>query len=258
MTTRCEAAVEIARSGGALALAYFRRLDTLTIEDKGPQDFVSDADKDVEKHVRKLITESFPDDGIVGEEDAPKASKTGFTWVIDPIDGTANFIAGIPAWVVVIAVVENDTTVVGVTIDPIHDEIYVAERGQGATKNGVPLICDPDRTLQRGSISTGFSNRLAKAPTLALIERVLAQGGVFHRNASGALSLAYVAAGRLNGYIEQHMNAWDCLAGQLLIEEAGGRIEVQSATQMMAEGGRVVAGSAGVFDDLVRIADEVF
>ncbi|MEP2261358.1 MAG: inositol monophosphatase family protein, partial [Paracoccaceae bacterium] len=106
MANRKDTAETIARSGGALALEYFAKLATLEIEDKGPQDFVTAADKDVETHVRALIEEAFPEDGIVGEEHAPKPSGSGYTWVIDPIDGTANFISNIPAWCVVIAVVK--------------------------------------------------------------------------------------------------------------------------------------------------------
>ena len=258
MTSRKDAAVEIARSGGALALDYFAKLGSLTIEDKGPQDFVTEADKNVEAHVRALIEDSFPDDGIVGEEDAPKPSSSGYTWVIDPIDGTANFITAIPAWTVVIAVVKDDQTQIGVTCDPIHDEMYVAVRGAGAWLNDAPLVCPADTALTRGSVGTGYSNRISAARSVKVIEAVLDAGGVFHRNASGALSLAYVAAGRLIGYIEEHMNGWDCLAGQLLIAEAGGRVEVQSADDMIANGGRVVVGSAGVFDALVQIADATY
>ncbi|MEP5950147.1 MAG: inositol monophosphatase, partial [Lentilitoribacter sp.] len=132
MKDRSQTAVEIARIGGTLALEYFRRLDRLEIEDKGPQDFVSDADKAVENHIRNLINAAYPDDGIIGEEDAPKSSSSGYTWVIDPIDGTANFITGIPSWVVVIAIVYEDQTHVGVIFDPVHDEMYLATRGQGA------------------------------------------------------------------------------------------------------------------------------
>lgn len=258
MADRSQAATEIARSGGVLALDYFRKLETLTIEDKGPQDFVTEADKNVETHIRSLIAEAFPQDGIVGEEHAPKPSTSGFTWVIDPIDGTANFIAGIPAWVVAIAIVRDDHTEIGVTFDSVHDEMYLAIKGQGAWLNDAPLVCPADTALSRGSIGTGFSKRISAEGTVAVIQQIIESGGVFHRNASGALSLAYVAAGRLNGYIEEHMNAWDCLAGQLLIAEAGGQVEVQSAAKMIADGGRVVAGSTGVFDDLVRMADNIY
>jgi myo-inositol-1(or 4)-monophosphatase len=250
--------MDIARSGGALALDYFSRIDHLKIEDKGPQDFVSDADRAVEAHIRAAIETAFPQDGIVGEEDTPKKSVSGYTWIIDPIDGTANFITGIPAWVVVIAVVREDQTEIGVTFDAVHDEIYVAQRGQGAWINDKRLICPPERMISRGTIGIGLSHRITPEQTVEVIRRTLGRGGVFYRNASGALSLAHVAAGRLNGYIEGHMNAWDCLAGQLLVAEAGGMIEPQNAKAMIDTGGRVIAGSTGVFDDLVQIADAVF
>ena len=255
MTNRFGVAEKIARSGGALALDYFRRLDSLLIEDKGPQDFVSEADKAVELHIRAAIEAAFPDDGIVGEEHAPKPSRSGYVWIIDPIDGTSNFIAGIPVWCVVIAIVKDDATQIGVTFDPVHDEMFLARRGGGATLNGAQIRCPSDRTITRGSVSTGYCARISAEETLRLLEGVLSRGGVFHRNASGALSLAYVAAGRLIGYIEGHMNPWDCLSGQLLVHEAGGQVENQSAETMITEGGRVVAGGAGVFDILVEIAD---
>lgn len=258
MEERSKAAVDIARQGGAVAVEFYNRVGELVIEDKGPQDFVSEADTAVEHHIRQLIDAAFPEDGIVGEEDAPKPSKSGYTWVLDPIDGTTNFISSIPVWTVVIAIVKDDQTQIGVIHDPLHDELFHAARGLGAQLNGRALTCPADASLTRGSVSTGFSNKISRSKSMAVINAVLAEGGIFHRNASGALSLAYVAAGRLIGYVEQHMNAWDCLAGQLIVQEAGGRIEDQSANAMIAQGGRVVAGSAGVFDDLVRIADAAY
>jgi len=258
MENRADIAVEIAKGAGRFAIDFFRRVGSLKIEDKGPQDFVSEADKAVELRVRAGIERAFPEDGIVGEEHAPKPSMSGYTWIIDPIDGTTNFISAIPAWTVVIAIVKDDETVVGVTCDPIHDEMYLAKRGQGAFFNGEPLVCPSDTALSRGTVGTGYSNRTSPDGVRRLIDEIIKADGVFHRNASGALSLAYVAAGRLLGYVEEHMNAWDCLAGQLLIAEAGGRVEVQSADEMIEKGGRVVAGSAGVFDELVRIADAAY
>ena len=258
LNTRSQLAIDIAKSGGALALNYFQRVASLDIVDKGLQDFVSEADQNVELHIRKLIEDAYPEDGIVGEEHAPKPSKSGFNWVIDPIDGTTNFINAIPVWCVVLAVVKDDRTQIGVIFDPVHGEVFHAVQDQGAALNDQPLICPANTAMNRGSIVTGYCNRSSKQNTARLITEVLARDGVFHRNASGALSLAYTAAGRLIGFVEEHMNAWDCLAGQLIIAEAGGRVEQQSADQMIAEGGRVVAGSAGIFDELVRIADTVF
>ncbi len=255
MEDRLKAAIAIAKSGGALALDYYRRLPTLEVVSKGLQDFVTEADQNVELHIRDLITAAFPDDGIVGEEHAPKTGTTGYRWVIDPIDGTSNFINAMPVWCVVIAIVKDDATQIGVIHDPVHDETFHAVKGAGAMLNDAPMRMPADAVISRGTISTGYCNRISKASLVAVIDAVVARDGVFHRNGSGALSLAYVAAGRLIGYLEGHMNAWDCLAGQLIIAEAGGRVEPQSADDMIVKGGRVVAGSAGIFDELVQIAD---
>lgn len=208
--------------------------------------------------MRDLITAQFPGDGIVGEEHAPKPSDTGHTWVIDPIDGTANFIGAIPVWCVVLAVVSDDKTQASATYDPVHDEMFAAARGQGATLNGAPLVCPAKTELSRGTVAVGFSKRSDINKSLALMRAILEADGYFVRNASGAISLAHTAAGRFLGYVEQHMNAWDCLAGQLLIEEAGGRVEPQSADEMLACGGRVIAGSDGVFETLQNMADTVY
>ena len=156
---RAEKAVEIANEAGIFALGFFQRVGSLEIEDKGPQDFVSEADKAVETFVRAEISKHFPQDGIVGEEHAPLASQSGYTWVIDPIDGTTNFINAIPAWTVVIALVKDGITEAGVIYDPIHREMFSAVRGAGAILNQNPLICDANTSLTRGTIGTGFSNR---------------------------------------------------------------------------------------------------
>ncbi|MGB0798105.1 MAG: inositol monophosphatase family protein, partial [Planktomarina sp.] len=242
MKHRSDAALQISKSGGALALNYFRELGSLEIVDKGLQDFVTVADQNVELHVRNLIEEAFPNDGIVGEEHAPKIGTSGYQWIIDPIDGTSNFINAMPAWTVVIAVVQDDATQIGVIHDPVHDETFHAIKGEGATLNGEALQTPTNATFNRGSVSTGYCNRVSKTAQIKVIEAILERDGVFHRNGSGALSLAYVAAGRLIGYIEEHMNAWDCIAGQLIIAEAGGCVEDQPVQDMIANGGRVVAG----------------
>ncbi len=255
---RAAKAVEIAKRAGELGLDYFRKLDSLDVEKKGHQDFVSQADRDVETLTRKLLSAAFQEDALVGEEHAPKQGSSGFTWVIDPIDGTTNFVNGIPAWTVVIAGVESARTVIGVIHDPCHAETFVAVRGEGATLNEKTMALSGGNSLRDGSIGVGFSNRVSPDGAGRLVNAILSEGGVFHRNASGALSLAYVAAGRLLGYSEEHMNAWDCLAGQLLVEEAGGCVEAQDADQMIEIGGRVVVAAPDVFADLVRLSDSAF
>jgi len=259
ITKRYTAAQAIARDAGALALKYFNSFDTLTVESKSHQDFVSEADKNVEILVRVAITEAFPNDAIVGEEDAPTTGTSGFTWVIDPVDGTTNFIHGIPQWCVAIAIVHNAQTVAGVIHDPVHDECNHAMRGGGAFCNDKPIHVLNDRALTNGSLGVGFSGRTrATGNVITLIDLITRAGGVFWRNGSGALSLAYVAQGKLLGYVEEHMNAWDCLAGQLMIHEAGGRVEVQDADDMIANGGRVVVATAELFDQVQALADKAY
>ncbi len=258
MAERAARAAKIAADAGALALGFFSDQDRLRVEKKGHQDFVSQADREVELFVRAALAKSFPDDAVLGEEHAPTPGTSGFTWVIDPIDGTTNFINGIPAWTVVLAGVQGGRTEIGVIHDPCHAEAFIGQRGQGATLNGRRLALSDTRTISEGSTGVGYSNRTDSKNVGRLVNALIAEGGVFYRNASGALSLAYVAAGRLLGYAEDHMNAWDCLAGQLLVAEAGGCVEVQDADQMMAKGGRVIVGTEAVFPDLLRLAEAAF
>lgn len=250
-----ETAVAICREAGELALDYFRKRESLAVDRKGPQDWVTEADRNVELLIRKRLSETWPDDGIVGEEHAAAPGASGFRWVIDPIDGTANFVNGIPVWCVILAGVVDGETRIGVIHDPCHDETFIAVRGEGATLNGKPLSVAEGVPIGSGTVSVGYSNRIEARNVIPVIEDLLGQGAMFHRNASGGLTLAYVAAGRLLGYLEEHMNAWDCLAGQLLIHEAGGVIEEQNADDMIELGGRVVAGSKDVFETLKTIAD---
>ncbi|WP_112322077.1 inositol monophosphatase family protein [Oceanibium sediminis] len=254
IAARASSATEIARSAGQVAMDHFRDPASLHVESKGQQDWVSEADTTVELAVRQALAQRWPDDAIVGEEHASVAGRSGFTWVIDPIDGTTNFVNAIPAWTVVLAGVLDGKTVIGVIHDPIHGETFTATRGGGAALNGQPIRV-ADLPLQSGSVGVGYSNRVEAENVLPVLDAVVRSGAMFHRNASGALSIAYVAAGRLLGYLEEHMNAWDCLAGQLLVEEAGGGVEVQDADRMIQRGGRVVVGAGSVFDELKRIAD---
>lgn len=258
MTDRICELVKICDEAGRLALQYFRNQTSLVIDHKGHQDFVSQADREVELLTRKLLAEHFPDDAIVGEEHAPSPGTSGFTWVIDPIDGTTNFINGIPAWTVVVAGVRNGVTECGVIHDPCNSETFVAVKGRGATLNGAALMLSDDRTLSQGTVGVGYSNRVDNQGIVRLVSALVGEGSMFYRNASGALSLAYVAAGRLLGYSEEHMNAWDCLAGQLIVAEAGGVVEEQDADAMIRDGGRVVVGTPAVFEPLLALSKAAF
>lgn len=248
-------AVQICREAGELALRYFRNRAALAVDSKGHQDWVTEADKNVEHLIRDRLSEEWPEDGIVGEEHGQTEGTSGFRWVIDPIDGTANFVNGMPVWCVILAGVFGGKTRIGVIHDPVHDETYVATLGGGAMLNGEPISVANGVPISSGTISVGYSNRREAENVVPVIRDLLHHGARFHRNASGGLTLAYVAAGRLLGYVEEHMNAWDCLAGQLLVREAGGSVEDQDAGVMIADGGRVIVGAPEVFNDLVAIAE---
>jgi myo-inositol-1(or 4)-monophosphatase len=244
---RLEFTIDLARRAGELALTFFREIDKLTIESKGHQDLVSNGDREVELFVRAALAKEYPNDGIVGEEHAPVEGSSGHIWVIDPIDGTANFVRGIPAWTVVIACVKDNFAVVGVVHEPSTGETFAARRGGGAFLNGRPIKVSNVTSITEGSIGVGFNNRTEARKVVPLIASIIEEGGVFFRNASGALMLAYVAAGRLIGYSEEHMNAWDCVAAMLIVEEAGGIVEPFNLGDVIRNGTIAIVGGNGVF-----------
>lgn len=256
---RHQTALTAANRGAQLALTHFRAIDSLVIEEKGHQDLVSNADREVESLIREYLGDVYPDDGIVGEEFENKPSDSGFTWVIDPIDGTASFVRGRPGWCVVIAGVYSDETVVAVVQDAVADEVFDAVKGGGARLNGNAISPSTSVSLADGATGVGFSNRFPSHLCVQLIAALVDQHqGVFYQNGSGALMLVYVASGRLVGYAEPHMNPWDCMAALLIIKEAGGRVQSVDQATMMKHGERVVAGCSGVFDQLAQLTDDIY
>ncbi|WP_068081816.1 inositol monophosphatase family protein [Polycladidibacter stylochi] len=256
--TRYEFACKTVKQAGAYALEYFKRFDTLNVEAKGHQDMVSEADRNTEDLVRQAIENTFPQDGIVGEERGNKASETGYTWVIDPIDGTQNFITGIPQWCVIIACVKDDEIVIGTIYDPCHNELFHAQKGKGAFVNEKPIKASQSISLKSGSVGTGYHTKGDYRHTLAALELLMKQGGVFFRNASGGLMLAYAASGRLIGYIEDFMNCWDCYAGLLIAQEAGNLVDPIDVQAGLKKQPRIILGAPGVYDSLREIATATF
>lgn len=253
---RHRAVQAIAREAGALALDYFLNRETLVIEDKaGPQDVVSIADRNVETLIRERIAVRFPEDGIMGEEHAPVPARSGYTWVVDPIDGTSPFLMGLPDWCVSIAIHDGRQTVASAICAPRVEELYHAIRGGGAWLNGKKMAADPERTVQSGLVGMGANYRIPRAFITTFAERLLDAGGMFFRNGSGALMIAYVAAGRLVGYFEPHINAWDCLAANLMVEEAGGYVAPYCPDGDLAKGDAILAAAPGARDAMIRLAE---
>lgn len=248
ITARAALASSLAQNAGQVALEYFRDRSTLAVETKnGEMDFVTIADRAVEKMIGAEIAAHFPDDAILGEEGGATAGKSGFTWVIDPIDGTVPFLMGLPHWCVVITVIQGAETQVGVIDVPMANEQFMARKGQGFTINGAPFRMDASRRIDQCPIAVGGSTRSAPEPVVAMIQGIMQAGSMFYRNGSGANMLASVAAGRLGGYVEAEMNPWDSLAGLLMIQEAGGVTHPYPADAAL---GLCLGAAPGVWDAL--------
>jgi myo-inositol-1(or 4)-monophosphatase len=256
LNERFDLACRTAREAGALALDYFNDFTSLTVTSKGVQDMASEADINTEDLIRKAVTAHFPEDNFLGEESAESFSaKPGAgTWIIDPIDGTQPFVNGIRSWCVAISFVEGTNIRLGVIFDPTSDELFAAQEGRGATLNGNLIQSAPATGLSDGLVCVGFSNRVSPEETLEPLGRLMHAEGMYHRNGSGALSLAYVAAGRLIGYFEPHMNSWDFSAGALMVREAGGRTNNCIPDEdTILEGGMMIAACAGVYGALEAV-----
>jgi myo-inositol-1(or 4)-monophosphatase len=216
-------AVDVARAAGALLLDRFQRPATGVERKSSATDMVSDADRDAERLIRGLIAEARPRDGLLGEEGADVAGESGLLWVVDPLDGTTNYLYGLPIWSVSVACEDASGGLVGVVFDPCRGELFAAERGRGATLNGHPVSAAQGDDLSRALIGTGFSyepeTRGRQARVLA---ELLSHMRDIRRGGSAAIDLAWVACGRLDGYYELGTRHWDRAAGMLLVSEAGG------------------------------------
>lgn len=251
LTARADFASGLARRAGQMAHEYFRNRASLEIETKnGELDLVSIADRAVEEMIRAEIAASFPGDAILGEEGGATAGASGLTWVIDPIDGTVPFLMGLPHWCVVLAVTEGEATHLAVTDVPVTGEHFTARAGHGAWLDGIRQSLDATKRIDQGLVAVGASDRCDPAAMAGILERLMARGGMYYRNGSGANMLACVAAGRLAGYVEPAMNPWDSLAGLLMIREAGGVTYPYPADARL---GLTMGAAPGVWDELQEI-----
>jgi len=244
-------AVEIAHSAGRLALDYFERAADLTIEHKGTQDLVSEADRETEAHITRALLSTFPEDSFMGEENGLTQGAEGSgTWVVDPIDGTQPFLLGLPTWCISIGYMQDGEVQIGVIHAPATGDTYAAHRGHGATHNGKPVHVIEATALSDGLTGVGCSRKTEPEDLAEIMRRLLSAGGMYQRTGSGALNLAYVAAGQHIGYVEMYIHAWDCMAALCLIEEAGGRVSSFLADYGVTGAGKLVAGAPGVFEQL--------
>jgi myo-inositol-1(or 4)-monophosphatase len=255
---RLEFCRRLAADAGRLAHSAFG--SAALLQAKGRHDEVTAMDREVERVVRERIALAFPHDAVLGEEDGASAdvASAEFVWIIDPIDGTANYARGIAHYCVSIGVLHNGVSVVGALHDPSHDRLYWAARGEGAwlDENGATrrLAVSPIATLGGATVECGWSLRRPQTDYIALFSRMLSAGCAVRRAGSGALGLADVAAGRTEGYVELHINSWDCAAGLLLVAEAGGRINDFFADGGLLDGNPILATNAALAEPLSALA----
>jgi myo-inositol-1(or 4)-monophosphatase len=200
--------------------SFLSRPRSAKIDFKGHQDFVTATDGEVEGLIRRRLDLVCPGDHFFGEEGGGTFGRD--VWVVDPIDGTANFARGVPHFAISIAFVQANRVEIGVVYDVMQDGLYAAARGRGATLDGQPIRVSGIADLRHATVEAGWSPRLPAEPYTDVVRRLKLAGSNVRRAGSGTLGLAYVADGRIDAYCELHINSWDALAGLLLIEEAGG------------------------------------
>jgi len=248
---RAQFCQDLALSAGAIARQAFAEGEGRPVGLKGPQDFLTETDAAVERHIRARVAEAFPEDGFLGEESGGSTQGNG-VWVVDPIDGTANFARSIPHFCISIAYVLNGEVELGVVYNPALEELYFARKGLGATRNGKPIRVADTRRYDAACVELGWSTRVPNATYLQVLSDILEQGANVRRAASGALALAYVADGRSDAYAELHMHPWDCLAGLLLVREAGGVTAPFLELDGLAKGGAVLAAAPAIAEGISR------
>jgi myo-inositol-1(or 4)-monophosphatase len=246
LSARHGAAEAAARDAGRLASRYLAEPGTLAVALKGPQDIVTAADRAVEEMIVRSLRSSFRTDAFIGEEAGGTAADD--CWVIDPIDGTANFARALPHWCVSIAFVASARTEIGVIYDANADLLYSARRGEGARRNGMPIRVSTTTDPVRATIDIGYSRRTQIDDFASIQAHLLRLGVNVTQSGSAALGLARVADGRLDGYAERHLYAWDALAGLLLVEEAGGRVNAFLEADALTAGNVTVAATPALYE----------
>ncbi len=254
--------IKAVRRAGNLIIRYFDRLDRLTVKRKGYNDFVSEVDRMAEDEMIDIIHSLYPAHRILAEESGQQRSpphdvppKESVEWIIDPLDGTTNYLHGHPHFCVSLAVRINDRIEHAIVFDPLRDEIFTASRGQGAQLNNRRIRVSGQRKLGQSIISTGISTLDAVHcdAWMDSFKAVLLRTNTVRYSGSAALDLAYVASGRVDGYWEPGLKIWDIAGGTLLVREAGGYVADFAGQQDFLASGHVVAGNQGIFSELMNI-----
>lgn len=238
LETRRTEATEIIRQAGLAARASFVKQDFQT-ETKGVQDFVSHVDQMTEQFIRLEFQKAFPEDVVMGEEGGGRLGDR--TWIVDPIDGTSNFVRGISQWCLSVALVVNGRALIGIIYDPMLDEMFTCHAGGGSTLNGASISVSETKTPQAAMLGISFNFQNSKDSVSQVVDQLLSNNTSFRMLGAGALSLAHCAAGRTDGFWEAFMKPWDAAAGLALISEAGGIVCDYGACNGFENGNVVLA-----------------
>jgi myo-inositol-1(or 4)-monophosphatase len=255
LTKELEAAMSAAREAGEVLREGFGWQHF--VKYKGEVDLVTEVDEQAERVIREILLGAFPSYGMLAEEGGRLSGEEDVRWIVDPLDGTTNYAHGLPIFAVSIALERAGEAVLGVVHDPLREETFIAECGVGATLNDEPIrVSDTDELIQ-ALIATGFPYDRERMPeALELFRRFAALTRGMRRLGSTALDLCYVAAGRLDGYYERGIWAWDIAAGGLILEEAGGKVTNYRGGELHLEGREIVASNGALHPALISITSE--
>jgi myo-inositol-1(or 4)-monophosphatase len=245
-------AVRAARRAGEIIVRSLVRLESLEITSKGRNDYVSEIDRSAEREIIDIVRKHYPEHAILAEESG-RSGEHDTVWIIDPLDGTTNFLHGFPVFAVSIAVEQRGRLEIGVVYDPMRQEVFTAARGAGAHLENHRMRVSKQRTLEGALLATGFPYRQDEPYAdnyFAMLRTLSAQVAGIRRPGSAALDLAYVAAGRVDGFWELGLKPWDTAAGTLLIQEAGGRVGTLDGAVYQL-GANIVAGAPKVYEALI-------
>ena len=247
-------AIEAARAAGNTITRAMHRLDTIKVSEKSPNDFVTEVDQRVEKEIIAIIKKAYPAHGILGEEGG-EIKGNDYQWIIDPIDGTRNFIHGFPHFAISIAISHKNKILHGVIYDPVRQELFTATRGKGAYLNDHRIRVSTRKHIKEALLGTGFAYRHSTddPKPLGLLHAIIPHCGDIRRAGAATLDLAYIACGRLDGFWEFGLHIWDIAAGLLLVKEAGGMACDPLGGENHLKSGNIVAANPVLLRQLLKI-----
>ena len=248
-------AIMAARRGGTVLIRHLNKLDRIKVEKKGHNDFVSEADRAAEAAVIEVIHKHYPDHAILAEESGGQGD-SDTVWVIDPLDGTTNFLHGFPQFCVSVGVRVKGRTEAAAVYDPMRQELFAAARGDGATLDDRKIRVSGRQDLEHALIGTGFPFRqpdMDMGPYLEMLGKVVRNTSGVRRPGAAALDLCYVAAGRLDAFWEIGLKAWDLAAGALIIREAGGIVSGLDGSEDYLDAGHILCGTPRIYAALARL-----